>query len=130
MIFTLWSSFGRVMSYFSCSALYKAIYPRSSVWMRTAFKCVLDMFCQCLLHCNRKAIRFWLRAMLLLRPRIGSYRLIASIFLLLYLYFVYNVIFLPSKKLILCCYPCLVMLFMIKNLARKRNKPLQCVGLR
>ena len=50
--------------------------------------------------------------------------------LLLYLYFVYNVIFLPSKKLILCCYPCLVMLFMIKNLARKRNKPLQCVGLR
>ena len=80
MIFTLWSSFVRVMSYFSCSALYKAIYPRSSVWM--------------------------------------------------YLYFVYNVIFLPSKKLILCCYPCLVMLFMIKNLARKRNKPLQCVGLR
>ena len=57
-------------------------------------------------------------------------QIIASIFLLLYLYFVYNVIFLPSKKLILCCYPCLVMLFMIKNLARKRNKPLQCVGLR
>ena len=28
MIFTLWSSFGRVMSYFSCSALYKAIYLR------------------------------------------------------------------------------------------------------
>ena len=71
----LWSSFCPCNELFSPVLHCTRRYIRVLLYgMRTAFKCVLDMFCQCLLHCNRKAIRFWLRAMLLLRPRIGSYR--------------------------------------------------------
>lgn len=97
MIFTLWSSFVRVMSYFSCSALYKAIYPRSSVWMRTAFKCVLDMFANAFYIAIGKPFDFGFEQCFFYVLELGltdnSFN-----FLLLYLYFVYNVIFLPSKN--------------------------------
>ena len=81
------------MSYFSCSALYKAIYPRSSVRMRTAFKCVLDMFFANAFYIvigNHSIFGF---EQCFFTSSNWVLQIIASIFLLLYLYFVYNVIF-------------------------------------
>ena len=64
----------------------------------------------------------FLRATLLLRPRIW-FMIIASIFSLLYLYFVYNVIFYLLKKWIPCCYPCIYALLWLKILVRNEISP-------